>query len=89
MSDTAADGLIETAMKIRIYRHPTNPDQRPLGPQHHFDPPSLLLRHFDRPNKAAAVRDCSDLKQRHILTAAGMHGRPLWNGLGKNYLLHH
>jgi hypothetical protein len=30
MSDTAADGLIETAMKIRIYKDPTHPDQRPL-----------------------------------------------------------
>ena len=78
MSDTAADGLIETAMKIRIYRHPTHPDQRPLRPPTPF-----------RPNKAAAVRDCSDLKQRHILTAAGMHGGPLWNGLGKIYLLPH
>jgi hypothetical protein len=32
MSDLAANGLIETAMKIRIYRHPTHPDQRPLRP---------------------------------------------------------
>ncbi len=30
MSDRATDGLIETAMKIRIYRHHTHPDQRPL-----------------------------------------------------------
>ncbi len=31
-SDTVADGLIETAMKICIYRHPTHPDQGPLRP---------------------------------------------------------
>jgi hypothetical protein len=32
MSDMAADGLIETAMKICIYRHPTYPDQRLMRP---------------------------------------------------------
>jgi hypothetical protein len=46
--------------------------------------PSLLSRHFDQPNnKAAAVRDCSDLKKWHILMVAAIHGLPLWNGLGK------
>ncbi len=89
MSNTAADGLIETAMQICIYRHPTHPDQRSLRPPTPFWCPLSTFGPFDRPNKAAAVRDWSDLKQRHILTAAGMHGRPLWNGLGKNYLLHH
>jgi|688.fasta_scaffold836035_1 hypothetical protein len=46
-----------------IHRHPTHHDQRPLRPRHDIDnltPPqlalSLLLRHFDLPNKAAAVR---------------------------------
>jgi hypothetical protein len=29
-SDTAADGVIGTAMKSCIYRYPTNPNQRPL-----------------------------------------------------------
>jgi hypothetical protein len=44
--------------------------------------------HFDRPNKAAAVRDSSEFKKRHILTAVANHGRSLWNGLGKiNYCL--
>jgi hypothetical protein len=61
----------------------------PWGPQHHIDTPSLLSRHFDQPNKAAAVRDCSDLKQRHILTAAAIHSQHLWKGSGKNYLLLH
>ncbi len=85
MSDTAVDGFIETAMKIRIYRHPTHPDQRP---QHNFDAPSLLSRHFDRPKKAAAVRDCSDLKQRHISRQLACMADLLgmdW----ENYLLHH
>ncbi len=31
-SNTAADGVIVTAMKSCIHRHPTNPDQRPLRP---------------------------------------------------------
>jgi hypothetical protein len=47
---------------------------------------SLLSRHLDRSNKVAAVRNCNDLKQ-VILTPAAIHGQPLWNGLGKNYLL--
>jgi hypothetical protein len=86
MSDTAADGLIETAMKYASIDTPHTLFRDPWGPQHHFDAPSLLSRHFDQPNKAAAVRDCSDLKQRHILTASATYDRFLWNGLEKNLL---
>ncbi len=32
MLDMAADGLMKIAMKMRIYRDPTHPDQRPLRP---------------------------------------------------------
>jgi hypothetical protein len=32
MSDTAADGVIGTAMKSCIHRHPTHLDQKPLRP---------------------------------------------------------
>jgi hypothetical protein len=32
MSDTAADGVIGTAMKICFHRHPTHLDQKPLRP---------------------------------------------------------
>jgi hypothetical protein len=35
-SDTAADGLIETAMTIRFYRDPIHLDQRPLRPSTPF-----------------------------------------------------
>jgi hypothetical protein len=62
----------------------------PWGPWHHIDIPpppqqvlSLLSRHIGWSNKS--LRDCSNLKKRHVLTAAATHGRPLWNGfkLGK------
>jgi hypothetical protein len=32
MSDTATDGIIGTAMKSCIHKHPTHLDQRPLRP---------------------------------------------------------
>ncbi len=35
-------------------------------------------RHSDQLNKADAGTDCSDLKKRHILTAAAIHDRPLF-----------
>jgi hypothetical protein len=61
MSDTAADGLIETAMKIRIYRDPTHPDQRPLRPPTPFRHTYNFSRQINRSKRAAAVRYCGDL----------------------------
>ena len=37
MSDTAADGLIETTMKMCISKYPKHLDQRPLRMPHYFD----------------------------------------------------
>ena len=86
MSDTAADGLIETAMKIRIYRDPTHPDQRPLRPPTAFRHTYNFSRQINRSKRAAAVRYCGELYHSNIVTAAATYDRFLWNGLEKNLL---
>ncbi len=58
-SDTAADGLIETAMTIRIHRDPIHLDQRPAV-RHYFDTNPPLSPQIDRSKRASAVRYCGD-----------------------------
>ncbi len=59
-SDTAADGLIETAMTICIFRDPIHLDQRPLRPSTPFWHKPPLSRQIDRSKRAAAVRYWGD-----------------------------
>ncbi len=68
--DTATDGLLKTAMKIRIYKHPTHPDQRPLRPQTLFRHTHTFSCQIHQYNRAAPVRYCVDLLHSKIITGA-------------------
>ncbi len=84
-SDTAADGLIETAMTIRIFRDPIHLDRRTLRLSTPFWHKPPLSRQIDRSKRAAAVRYCGDFNTVILSPGAALYDLHLVNGSEENY----